>query len=301
MTDKLGDEAIIKFFDYLRIEKRSSPLTIKHYQRDLTHFKVWLVENKSSDWNTVNAKDVRQYIAELHRKGLHGHSLQRSLSAIRSFYNFLLKNRLSKINPAQGIRAPKSEHKLPHVLDVDAMNHLLDTETDDPLEQRDLAIMELTYSCGLRLSEIESLNVLDMASDDNMMAITGKGRKTRYVPIGKKARLAIQLWMKSRADYAAISEQALFVSQRGNRLKARSIQQRLQRFAEHYNNSQHLHPHMLRHSFASHLLQSSHDLRAVQELLGHEDISTTQIYTHLDFQHLADVYDKAHPRAHKKK
>lgn len=301
MPLKPSDKQVASFIDYLQIEKRASPLTTKHYLRDLNDFQQWLTKQQIHDWASVDSKHVRQLAAERHRKGLSARTIQRQLSSIRSFFKHLLRTKHVEQNPATGVRAPKTEKKLPVTLEVDQLNQMLDREMEDPLDTRDLAIMELAYSCGLRLSELENINVLDIHNNQETIPILGKGKKIRHVPVGKKAREAIQRWLEIRDQYANANEQALFVSQRGGRLKARSIQQRLARFASQNNQNQRLHPHMFRHSFASHLLQSSHDLRAVQELLGHADISTTQIYTHLDFQHLADVYDKAHPRAHKKK
>lgn len=217
---------------------------------------------------------------------------------MRSFFNYLLKKHLVSQNPAKQIQAPKQARKLPKTLDVDQISGLLDTPTDSILEIRDLAMFELFYSSGLRLSELAALDLDDLDYGDKMLRVRfGKGGKQRNLPVGKKAIEVIEKWLKHRPPS---TDQALFLSSRGNRLSQRSIQLRLERWCKKLGLPEHIHPHMLRHSFASHLLQSSQDIRAVQELLGHSNISTTQIYTHLDFQHLAEVYDNTHPRAHKK-
>ena len=245
--------------------------------------------------------DIRAHIAARHRKGMGSKSLQRELSAIRSFYTFLLKNSLAEINPAQHIKAPKQARKLPKTLDVDQVNGLLDAGTSSPLEIRDLAMFELFYSSGLRLSELSSLDIADLdLSDCSLLVRLGKGGKSRVLPIGSKAVTAINNWLQERVKMSASTDTALFVTTKGRRLGQRSIELRLSQWCKKKGIQEHIHPHMLRHSFASHLLESSQDLRAVQELLGHSNISTTQIYTHLDFQHLAEIYDKAHPRAKKK-
>jgi len=241
---------------------------------------------------------VRQYAAEAHRRGLGGRSIQRRLSALRSFYNYLLREQAVSANPGLDVRAPQADRHLPNTVSVDDLNRLLNTRSDDPLVIRDLAIMELFYSSGLRLAELVALDLADLDERSTSIRVTGKGAKTRVVPVGRKAREALARWLKVRP--AASAEPAVFTGRGGKRLGVRSVQQRLARLARAHGLPGHLHPHALRHSFASHLLESSGDLRAVQELLGHADISTTQVYTHLDFQHLAKVYDQAHPRARKK-
>ena len=203
-------------------------------------------------------------------------------------------------NPAEGVRAPKVRRHLPHTLDADQLGRLLELPGEDPLDHRDRAIMELFYSSGLRLAELVALDVRDVQAGDDVLEVVGKGHKSRRVPIGRFARAAIERWLAARGTLAKARETALFVSRRGTRISARAVQERLRRRAIEQGVPQHVHPHLLRHSFASHLLESSGDLRAVQELLGHADIGTTQIYTHLDFQHLAQVYDQAHPRARRK-
>jgi integrase/recombinase XerC len=241
----------------------------------------------------------------VHREGLSGTSIQRLLSALRAFFDFLLREQRVADNPAIGIRAPKSPRRLPGTLDPDAVAQLLDgaeTDADPFLAARDRAMFELLYSSGLRLAELVSLDLVAIDLRAAEVTVTGKGRKTRQVPVGSKALAAIGDWLPHRAlALAGSDEGALFVSARGARITPRAVQQRLARAGIVKGVAQHLHPHLLRHSFATHLLESSGDLRAVQELLGHADIATTQVYTHLDFQHLAQVYDQAHPRARARK
>lgn len=289
------------FLNHLRHERRLSPHTLTNYQRDLMRFISWSQERGLSAWREINPHLVRSYVAVRHRSGMAGKSLQRELSSLRSLFNYLLREGEVTNNPAQGVRAPKVVRKLPDTLDADQLGHLLDQVPDTPLEVRDWAIMELFYSSGLRLAELVALDLGDIDLDDATLEVTGKGAKTRRAPIGRKAQQALRVWLKTRTELAAPLEQALFVSQRGRRISPRAVQQRIQRRGVEGSGRSDVHPHMLRHSFASHLLESSGDLRAVQELLGHADISTTQIYTHLDFQHLAKVYDQAHPRARRKK
>ncbi|MDD1630083.1 MAG: tyrosine recombinase XerC [Methylococcaceae bacterium] len=296
-----AEQMLADFFDQLTVEKRASEHTVKSYQRDIKHLANYCTDKFIHYWTGLTQSDLRAHIASRHRLGISSTSLQRELSAIRSFYNFLLKKRLADTNPAQHVKAPKQARKLPKTLDVDQINGLLEAGTNSALEIRDLAMFELFYSSGLRLSELAALNLTDVDLPDNSLIVrTGKGGKSRLLPIGSKAATAINNWLQQRLKNVAASESALFVSNRGTRLSQRSIELRLNQWCKKKGIAEHIHPHMLRHSFASHLLESSQDLRAVQELLGHSNISTTQIYTHLDFQHLADVYDKAHPRAKKK-
>ena len=296
-----AEQMLADFFDQLTVEKRASEHTVKSYQRDIKHLTKYCTDKSIHRWADLKQSDIRAHIAGRHRQGLSSTSLQRELSAIRSFYNFLLKKRLADSNPAQHIKAPKQARKLPKTLDVDQITGLLEAGTNSALEIRDLAMFELFYSSGLRLSELAALNLTDVDLPDNSLIVRmGKGGKSRILPIGSKAVTAINNWLQQRLKNAAASESALFVSTRGTRLGQRNIELRLKQWCKKKGIAEHIHPHMLRHSFASHLLESSQDLRAVQELLGHSNISTTQIYTHLDFQHLADVYDKAHPRAKKK-
>lgn len=288
------------FLRHLSSEKRHSPRTCDSYQRDLQRFGCWLASRQIDDWATVTSHDLRRYVAWLSREGLEGRSIARHLSAIRRCYQYLLREKKVRDNPALDIRAPKSGRRLPKVADVDQLNHLLDANPDDPLEVRDLCMFELMYSSGLRLSELAGLDLDSVDHRGGEIRVLGKGSKERVLPVGSKALRALDAWLAVRTGLAGESEQALFVSQRGGRLSNRSIQSRLSRWGLVKGAEQRLNPHMLRHSFASHLLESSGDLRAVQELLGHADISTTQVYTHLDFQHLARVYDQSHPRAHRR-
>ncbi len=288
------------FIDYLRYERRLSPRTLEAYRRDLEQLLDWLETQPIPHWSDLSSHQVRGFIAQRHRKQVGGKSIQRQLSAIRALYRYLLREGLAENNPADGVQAPKSERRLPDNLDADQVGALLDqVNGDDPASLRDRAMLELFYSSGLRLSELSSLDLSDLQAASDMLEITGKGNKTRRVPIGGKAREALAHWLTVRPQLARADEHALFVNQRGTRLGNRGIQKRLQQQGIQTGAARPIHPHLLRHSFAGHLLESSGDLRAVQELLGHADISTTQIYTHLDFQHLAEVYDKAHPRARK--
>lgn len=283
------------FLDYLRGEKRTSDHTLSAYRRDLLRLQQFCSNRKIVDSQALESADIRLYISGRHKEGISAKSIQRELAAIRSFLRFLLKRQLIDQNPAQGIQAPKVPKKLPKTLDVDQVTGLLEAEADSILAMRDLAIFELFYSSGLRLSELVMLDMADLDIAEGMLKIRhGKGGKQRLLPVGQKAIEAVQRWLSYRP---ATSSSALFVSVHGNRLGQRSVQLRLQKWCKQHGIAEHIHPHMLRHSFASHMLESSQDIRAVQELLGHADVSTTQIYTHLDFQHLANVYDKAHPRA----
>ena len=288
-------ESFIKTLHHL------SEHTRKAYQRDLENIKAYCENQDVNKWSELDGRQLRGFVATRHRQGIGGRSIQRNLSAIRAFYRYLLKQGKVKNNPAEGIIAPKSPRKLPKVLDADQTAQLVEINDDDPLAIRDKAMLELIYSSGLRLAELISLNLNDIDFNDRILTVTGKGNKTRSVPVGKHAVKAIKRWLKIRTTMSNESEQGLFVSSRGKRISPRSVQDRLKQWAIKQGLPNHVHPHMLRHSFASHLLESSGDLRAVQELLGHADISTTQVYTHLDFQHLAQVYDKTHPRARRKK
>ncbi len=287
-----------RFFRYLKTEKRVSIHTLKSYQRDINQLQNYCSNNKLQEWKAVQAIDIRHHIANRHRKGLSSKSLQRELSAIRSFFNYLLKKHQLDQNPAKQIHAPKQQRKLPKLLDIDQITGMLDTAPESLLEIRDLAMFELFYSSGLRLSELASLDIEDLDLTEQSLRVRyGKGEKQRVLPIGSKAVIAINKWLNHRQNTSSL---ALFISRNNSRLSQRSIQLRLQAWCKKIGLPEQVHPHMLRHSFASHLLESSQDIRAVQELLGHSNISTTQIYTHLDFQHLAKVYDKTHPKAKKK-
>jgi integrase/recombinase XerC len=287
-------DAFIKSLHHL------SEQTRKAYLRDIGNFRGYCDLRNVESWRDVDGRQIRAYVSQRHRQGIGGRSLQRNLSAIRAFYRYLMKIKVVKNNPAQGIVTPKTAKKLPNTLDVDQSAQLVEIKADDLLSVRDKAMFELMYSCGLRLSELVSLNLDSIDLGDAVVTVTGKGNKTRILPVGQHAIQATQSWLKQRANLAAADENALFVSQRGSRISSRNIQQRLRHWSKKQGLDTHVHPHMLRHSFATHVLESSGDLRAVQELLGHADISTTQVYTHLDFQHLAKVYDQAHPRAQKK-
>jgi integrase/recombinase XerC len=292
--------AIERFLSHLRVERRLSPHTCDAYRRDLDSLKAWCAGDGVDDWRALNIHLIRAWIASQHRRGLGGRSLQRRLSALRAFFDHHVANGSIAHNPAHGVRPPKSRRALPSALDVDQTAQLLGNDANDLLAVRDHAIMELIYSSGLRLAELVALDVPDVDLDDGIVTVTGKGGKTRRVPVGRHARVAIRNWLDQCRAIRVPTETALFIGRHGRRLSARSVQQRIDLHARRRGLDLRVHPHLLRHSFASHLLESSGDLRAVQELLGHADISTTQIYTHLDFQHLAKVYDASHPRARRK-
>ncbi|MDX1381369.1 MAG: tyrosine recombinase XerC [Xanthomonadales bacterium] len=287
------------FLDHLRHERGLSPRTVAAYGRDLSSFLEFL-DADGAALERVREPQVRAWVAQRHRQGLAGRSLARALSALRTFFQWHIREGGLEHNPAAGVRPPKSPRRLPQTLDVDLVGRLLDFRPETPLEHRDKAMLELFYSSGLRLAELAGLtwDRVDLAS--GLLRVTGKGQRTRMVPVGSKAAEALVAWRGMRAAIAPLEENHVFVSNRGTPLAPRSIQARMVHWAKRQGIPQNVHPHLLRHSFASHLLESSGDLRAVQELLGHADISTTQIYTHLDFQHLAEVYDRAHPRARKK-
>jgi integrase/recombinase XerC len=295
-------EPLRGFIRYLASEKRHSPHTCANYEDDLQRFGDWVTCSESrSAWRELTSYDLRRYVAVLNRSGLSGRSIARHLSAIRRFYDYLLREHQVTDNPVLDVRAPKAARRLPRVADVDQLTYLLDATPEDPLETRDLCMFEVMYSSGLRLSELAGLNLESIDRRGGEVRVLGKGSKERILPVGRRALGALTQWLEARLALAAEGELALFVSRRGERLSNRSIQSRLRRWGVKNSADQRLHPHMLRHSFASHMLESSGDLRAVQELLGHADISTTQIYTHLDFQHLAKVYDQSHPRARRRK
>jgi integrase/recombinase XerC len=289
-----------RFLTHLSSERRLSAHTDVNYRRDLELFAQYCTKNGIDDWTRVDSQHVRSFAAGEFRRGQSPRTIQRRLSALRSFFNFLLRESALKANPASEVQAPKARKRLPETVDADQMARLLTFRTDDELSVRDKAIMELFYSSGLRLSELVGLDLVDVDLRDRTVRVTGKGNKTRMVPVGRHAVEAINAWLRERGALAGPGEAAMFVSQRGGRLQHRSIQVRIERWAKRQGLSVHMHPHMFRHSFATHLLESSQDLRAVQELLGHANISTTQVYTHLDFQHLAKIYDQAHPRARRK-
>ena len=289
------------FFQYLKSERRLSPHTASAYRRDLDALLRFCAAQELNDWGALKVSHARAFATYLHRQDLAGRSIARALSAARSFYRYLLREGVVAHNPFAGIAAPKSGKRLPKALSVDQAAHLMQIEGDATLVRRDRALLELLYSSGLRLAEIVAIDVTDLDLRDGAVTVTGKGGKTRIVPVGSQARAALAVWLKERAVLAVAGETAVFLGRNGKRLGTRSVQLRLQQWARRQGIETPVHPHMLRHSFASHLLESSGDLRAVQELLGHADLSTTQVYTHLDFQHLAKVYDSAHPRARRRK
>jgi integrase/recombinase XerC len=289
-----------KFLTHLRDERGLSPRTRAAYRRDLEQFSAELNQREIDRPGDAGEHDIRRFIARLHRQGLGGRSIQRLLSAVRSFYRWLMREGLASQNPAAQVRAPKTPRKLPGTLDTDTVARLLDIRDESPLALRDKAIMEIFYSSGLRLSELAGLRWDQVDAAAGLITVTGKGNKTRVVPLGSYAAAALDRWNRVRGQFAGFDEPCVFVSNRGTPMSVRTIQSRIRHWARRQGLPQKVHPHLLRHSFASHMLESSGDLRAVQELLGHADISTTQVYTHLDFQHLASVYDKAHPRARKK-
>ena len=290
------------FLAYLRAEKRASQQTIDNYLRDIHKLMVYCDSQAITDIQSIDAFHIRQCMSELHRQSLSPRSLQRWLSGVRSFFNVLIKKQKLKKNPCEGIKAPKSNKPLPKTLDTDQVNQLLKDFADTFVGARDAAMLELMYSSGVRLSELTGLNLTDIDWSNGSITVTGKGNKMRQLPVGRYALKALKAWLRWRDKQSKkTNEPAVFISAQGNRLSQRSVQLRLKALSKSQLLDQSVNPHMLRHSFASHLLESSGDLRAVQELLGHANISTTQIYTHLDFQHLAKVYDQAHPRAQKKK
>ncbi len=288
------------FNSHLLAERRLSEHTAAAYRSDLLSLVDYCRTQNVTDWAAVDHSHVQAFLAYRHRLGSSPASLQRLLSSIRSFYRYLRHQAVLKHDPTADVRAPKQKRKLPKALDSGQVERLLVAKGSDPLPVRDQAIMELFYSSGLRLAELVDLDLENAAQlRDGEIRVRGKGDKERIVPVGRMAIEAVEAWLKVRGTLARPEEIALFVGQRGRRISRSSIQKRMNYWASKLGLGRHVHPHMLRHSFATHLLESSGDLRAVQELLGHANITTTQIYTHLDFQHLAKVYDAAHPRARK--
>jgi len=289
-------DPVEEFLSHLAVERRMSAHTLDAYRRDLLALREWTL-GQSRDLLALTSDDLRGFVAGEHRRGLSPKSLQRRLSACRSFYRWLLKLGRIAASPADAIRAPKSVRKLPQVLDVDEAMQLVEVSTDAPLGLRDRALLELFYSSGLRLSEVCALKWGDLDFAQGLVTVLGKGSKQRVVPVGSHARKALQ---ELRAESGGQQIDFVFPGRHGKQITSRAIQLRMKRLAMQRGVFKRVHPHLLRHSFASHMLESSGDLRGVQELLGHADIATTQIYTHLDFQHLAKVYDAAHPRAKRK-
>ncbi|MCS4237009.1 tyrosine recombinase XerC [Stenotrophomonas sp. BIGb0135] len=289
--------AAAEFLSHLQVERRMSAHTLDAYRRDLDALTHWS-QGQGAVIEALHGEQLRQFIAAEHRRGLSPTSLQRRLSAYRSFYAWLLKHQRIDASPAAGLKAPKAPRKLPQVLDADEAVQLVELPTDGPLGLRDRALLELFYSSGLRLSELCALIWRDLDFATGLVNVMGKGNRQRRVPFGSHARTALEGW---RGESGGGEGQPVFPGRKGGPITQRAIQIRIRQLAQRQGLFKHVHPHMLRHSFASHILESSGDLRGVQELLGHADIATTQIYTHLDFQHLAKVYDAAHPRAKRRK
>ncbi len=293
-------EWIERFRQHLATERRLSPHTVSNYTRDLIALRSWCARRQITDWRTPDSQHVRTFAAQSHAGGLGPRSVQRRLSAVRTFFGYLVREGQRGGNAAQDIRAPKAGRRLPHTLDADQMARLLDFKPANALEVRDLAMMELLYSSGLRLSEMTGLDLVDMDLADRTVRVTGKGAKQRITPVGSHAVTAMRRWLQERAALARVGETAVFVGQNGRRIGPRNVQLRIAAHARRQGLPLGVHPHLFRHSFATHLLESSRDLRGVQELLGHANIGTTQIYTHLDFQHLARTYESSHPRARRR-
>lgn len=289
--------SVEEFLDHLAVERRASAHTIDAYRRDLHALAGWAQAQGVGDVASLQPAQLRAFVADEHRRGLTPKSLQRRLSACRSFYQWLLRHERIAANPAASLRAPKAARKLPQVLDVDEAVQLVEVPTDAPFGLRDRALLELLYSSGLRVSELCALRWHDLDLVDGQVTVLGKGSKQRMVPVGSHARAALEAW---RAEQAPKPDAPVFPGRGGNAITPRAVQLRLRQIAQRQGLFKRVHPHLLRHTFASHVLESSGDLRGVQELLGHADLGTTQIYTHLDFQHLARVYDGAHPRAKRK-
>lgn len=285
-----------KFLLHLDIERGLSGHTISNYRRQLQDIARTL---QLEDWSGLTPSDIKRVLGAAKKEGKHARTIALRLSSLRTFCQYLIDQKQLFSNPVEGIQAPKQGRPLPKQISVDDMQQLLNTPQDDGINCRDMAMAELLYGCGLRLSELTTLRLSDCQADGTLR-VTGKGNKQRILPLGRTAQKALAAWLKIRNQYASPYEPAVFVSKRGTQISNRQVANRLNELAQRQNLSQKVHPHKLRHSFATHVLESSGDLRAVQELLGHANLSTTQVYTHLDFQHLAKVYDSAHPRAKKK-
>jgi len=297
MTSMALTEQVTVFIQYLKYERNLSVKTQENYQRQL---EVICRQLTLPAWSGLTTQDVKQILASARRQNLSARSIALRLSALRSFCKFLVRQGILSHNPAKSVSAPKQGKPLPKQLNVDEINQLLNIDEDSVLARRDIAMMELTYGCGLRLAELADVNIPDIEGDFAQIRVRGKGNKERLLPLGKGAKEALQSWLQVRGQLAPTEESAVFVSMRSQRISTRQIAKRMKLWAQKQMLSQQVHPHKLRHSFATHMLESSGDLRAVQELLGHANLSTTQVYTHLDFQHLANVYDSAHPRAKKR-
>jgi integrase/recombinase XerC len=297
-------EWIERFLKHLKTERRMSAHTIGAYRHDLKQLSAFCERRGIAHWNALDNFQIRGFAAAEHAGGIAPRSIQRRLSALRSFYEFLMREGHARRNPALDVQAPKSKKRLPATLDADQMARLLNFRADDSVSARDKAMMELFYSSGLRLSELTGLDLAAIDLKDRTVRVVGKGSKTRIVPMGRHAVDALKNWLgeRSKLKRAAgeAARDAVFLGKGGRPLSVRAVQLRVDAWARRQGLTMHVHPHMFRHSFATHLLESSGDLRGVQELLGHANISTTQVYTHLDFQHLAGVYDAAHPRARRR-
>jgi integrase/recombinase XerC len=296
----VGQAELSAFLTRLATERRLSPHTVAAYRHDLTALLGFCEREGIPGFKELDSFAVRRFAAESHRKGLGARSVARRLSAVRTFLNYLIETGTLKSNAGVHVQAPKAPRRLPATLDADQVASLLAISGDDPITLRDRAILELFYSSGLRLGELVGLNLGDVDAADRTVRVLGKGSKTRVVPVGKHALAALRDWLAVRSELARPGELALFVGRKGARVSPRMVQKHVNDWARKQGAPTRVHPHMLRHSFATHVLESSGNLRAVQELLGHASLSTTQIYTHLDFQHLAQVYDQAHPRARRR-
>ncbi|WP_105199257.1 MULTISPECIES: tyrosine recombinase XerC [unclassified Pseudoalteromonas] len=288
------------YHNYLRYEKQYSNHTLEQYQRQLLEVARYFYDDRDG-WLAINGDDIRRYAMSLRAKGLGARTVNLKLSCLRAFFRFLRTYNPHLDNPAQFVKGPKFDKPLPRNLDIEQMHQLLEIDDDDPLAIRDKAMMELMYSCGLRISELVNTNCKDIDLRSGEIRVLGKGNKERLVPVGSKAIAAVNAWLKVRGAFIGADVDALFLSKRKTRISVRHVRERMREWGVKQGLSAQVHPHKLRHSFASHVLQSSGDLRAVQELLGHSSLSATQVYTHLDFQHLAKVYDNTHPRAKKQK
>lgn len=299
-VDPPGDafeSAMDAYLQELRVARRASPHTVSNYARDLQSFARLAEAWGLLDWQALTSHDIQAMVAEQHRDGIAGRSLARRLSALRGLYDYLMRHGHCAVNPARSVLAPRDQRRLPATLDPDEVNRLFASGHTQPMVVRDLAMFELMYSSGLRLAELVRLDLKDLDLSVGQVRVTGKGDKSRDLPVGSTAIAVINQWLGYRRLLPGADSSAVFLSSRGRRIAPRTVQIRLKKLAASQGLDRDCHPHMLRHSFASHVLESSGDLRAVQELLGHADIGTTQIYTHLDFQHLSEVYDRAHPRA----
>jgi len=299
MNSVLNDP-VTRFLRYLGVERQLSPVTLLNYQRQLAAIMALAEETGVKSWQQCDAAAVRTFAVRSRRKGLGATSLALRISALRSFFDWLVSQGELPANPAKGVVTPKTPRHLPKNIDVDDMNRLLDIDLNDPLAVRDRAMLEVMYGAGLRLSELVNLDIRHLDLDSGEVWVMGKGSKERRLPIGRNAAIWIEHWLDLRGLFGS-DDDALFLSKLGKRISARNVQKRFAEWGIKQGLNNHVHPHKLRHSFATHMLESSGDLRGVQELLGHANLSTTQIYTHLDFQHLASVYDAAHPRARRGK